>query len=249
MPELMEFDDKFEKELKRINYTSALRLGLYEIKGKYMDSKRGLFASKPLPTFITKDWQIAGGKLRAGFDVLFKKIISAVAATSIKIALNRMYKIMRDVYETSISYAPFDTGTLRSSAKLHFNSKVVGTCEADGLGHFTTQFADLAGFLQTAQAYKLKRNTFAITFHRVKGEIIEDYPKSGRRPEQFDIAMFLHERLDWKPRYASWPVGPKWLERAMVQYSGDFKSILSKILPELKKDSNTVFRRFDQRAK
>jgi len=249
MPKLMEFDDKFEKELKRINYTSALRLGLYEIEGKYMDSRRGLFAEKPLPTFITKDWQIAGGKLRAGFDVILKKIISAVAATSVKIALNRMYEVMKATYEKAISYAPFDTGTLRSSAKLYYNSKIVGTCSADGLGRFTTQFADLSGFFQSAQAYKLKRSTFAITFHRVKGEIIEDFSKSGRRPEQFDIAMFLHERLDWKPRYASWPVGPKWLERAMIQSSGDFKDILNKVIPELKRDRNIVFKRFDQRVK
>ena len=247
MPVQMEFDEKFERELRRIGYTSALRLGLYEIQGTFMDSKRGLLSNKPLPTFITKDYKIAGGKLRAGFEVLLKRILNTVASTCLRIALNKMYNIMKEVFKTSISYAPFETGTLRSSAKLRFNSRVVGTCRADGEGGFTVQFVDLANFFQTTNMYKLKRNVFAITFHRVKGEILEDYSRSGK-PEQFDIAMFLHERLDWSPRHASWPVGPKWLERAMVQYSGDFTSILNNVVPQLKRDNNIIFKRFDQRA-
>ena len=244
---MLEIDDKFKRELKKINYTSALRLGLYDIKGMYMDRRRGLFANKPLPTFITEDFSLAGGKIRGGFDILFKKIVSAVAATSLRIALSNIFKIMKVVYETSIMYAPYDTGTLRSSAKLTYNGKTVGTCSANDAGYYSLKFVDLNPYFQKASDFRLKKNIFAISFRRVKGEIPQDYPKSGKVPEQFDIAMFLHQRTDWEPRHAKPPAGPRWLERALTDYSSEYKKALDKVVKQVRKDSNIIFRRFDQR--
>lgn len=244
---MLEIDNKFAKELERINYTSALRLGLYDIRGMYMDRRRGLLATKPLPTFITKDLTLAGGKIRGGFDILFKKIVGAVAATSIRIALNNIFKVLKAVFETSVMYAPFETGTLRSSAKLTYNGRVVGTCFADGAGYYSLKFTDLNSYFQKVSEFKLKRNTFAISFRRVKGEAAQDYPGTGKIPEQFDIAMFLHRRTDWKPRYAKPPVGPRWLERALTDYSSEYKKALDRIIKQMHKDNNVVFKRFDQR--